>query len=214
MNYIEIPSTGAKLFEGAVVESSKYPGTRWILRNGWYSYQGKNCRGWYISSIPSKSNVPVDFEMLKTLTVISEGCCHSGFYPPHFNPPITPGPRPPGPRPPCPPGRPGNFDYSYQVDRAFITVDTEDERDYLLRNQLVPDGKIVKVNQTSDGTKYFRWNEVTQTWDIETFGIDTYKLVSEEDFDSRLVKSISTVPEVQELIEDIASETIQWNELK
>lgn len=209
MNYIEIPSTGAKLFEGAVVESSKYPVTRWILRNGWYSYQGKNCRGWYISSIPSKSNVPVDFEMLKTLTVVSEGCCHSGFHPPGFNPPISP-----GHRPPCPPGRPGTFDYSYQVDRAFITVNTEDERDYLLRNQLVPDGKIVKVNQTSDGTKYFKWNQVTQTWDIETFGIDTSKLVSEEDFDSRLVKSISTVPEIQELIEDIASETIQWNELK
>lgn len=209
MNYIEIPSTGTKLFEGTIVASSKYPGTRWILRNGWYSYQGKNCRGWYISSIPSKSNVPVDFEMLETLTVISEGCnpgCNPGCHPP--------GHRPPGPRPPCPPGGPGNFDYSYQVDRAFITVDTEAERDYLLRNQLVPDGKIVKVNQTSDGTKYFRWNQVTQTWDIETFGIDTSKLVSQEDFDSRLVKSISTVPEVQESIKDVASETIQWNELK
>ncbi len=214
MNYIEIPSTGTKLFEGTVVASSKYPGTQWILRNGWYSYQGKNCRGWYISSIPSKSNVPVDFEMLETLTVISEGCCHPGFYPPDFNPPISPGHRPPGPRPPCPPGGPGNFDYSYQVDRAFITVDTEAERDYLLRNQLVPDGKIVKVNQTSDGTKYFRWNQVTQTWDIETFGIDTSKLVSQEDFDSRLVESISTVPEVHESIKDVASETIQWNELK
>lgn len=209
MNYIEIPSTGTKLFEGTIVASSKYPGTRWILRNGWYSYQGKNCRGWYISSIPSKSNVPIDFEMLETLTVISEGCnpgCNPGCHPP--------GHRPPGPRPPCPPGGPGNFDYSYQVDRAFITVDTEAERDYLLRNQLVPDGKIVKVNQTSDGTKYFRWNQVTQTWDIETFGIDTSKLVSQEDFDSRLVKSISTVPEVQESIKDVASETIQWNELK
>lgn len=204
MNYIEIPSTGTKLFEGTIVASSKYPGTRWILRNGWYSYQGTNCRGWYISSIPSKSNVPVDFEILETLTVISEGCtpgCH------------RPVPSPPDPRPPCHPGGHGSFDKAYQLDRAFITVDTEAERDYLLRNKLVPDGKIVKVNQTTEGTKYFKWNQVTQTWEIETFGIDTSNFISSDDFNSRLVESISNDNKVKQSIKEVTNESIQWNKL-
>ena len=188
MNYIEIPSTRTKLFEGTIVASSKYPGTQWILRNGWYSYQGTNCRGWYISSIPSKSNLPVDFEILETLTVISEGC-----------------------NPGCPPGGHGSSDKAYQLDRAFITVDTEAERDYLLRNKLVPDGKIVKVNQTTEGTKYFKWNQVTQTWEIETFGIDTSNFISSDDFNSRLVESISNDDKVKQSIKEVTTESIQWN---
>lgn len=204
MNYIAIPSTGTKLFDGTIVVLSTYPGTKWIVHRGWYSYQGSNYNGWYVMSIPTQECLPLSADVLNQISVISGGSdcgCHA--HPPSSCPP------PHGPH--GPEGLSGKA--KFQLDRAFITVDTIAERDFLFKNDLIPDGKIVKVNQTTTGTKYFSWNQVTQQWDIETFGIDTSNFLAVDDFDDKLVSSIQSVEPVKDAIRVVAGSDIEWGNI-
>ncbi len=201
MNYITIPSTGTKLFDGTTVVLSTYPGTKWIVHRGWYSHQGSNYNGWYVMSIPAQECLPLSADVLNQISVISGGSacgCHT--------PPPSSCPPPHGPE-----GLGGKT--KFQLDRAFITVDTIAERDFLFKNDLIPDGKIVKVNQTTTGTKYFSWNQVTQQWDIETFGIDTSKFMAVDDFDDKLVSSIQSVEPVKDAIRVVAGSDIEWGNI-
>lgn len=195
LNYISVPGTGTKLFDGTVVALAKYPGTKWIVRQGWFSYQGQQRNGWYFCSISTQTTIPVSNEDLLTVTVISSdgcGCCPPTPCPPT---PFPPGPLgPPGPPPICNPF--SNKD-KFQVDRSFISVDTIAERDYLLQNQLIPDGKIVKVNQTKQGKMYFTWNQVISQWEEETFGPNT--LAGQTDV------NIATPADGQSLVYDATS---------
>ena len=201
MNYITIPSTGTKLFDGTTVVLSTYPGTKWIVHRGWYSHQGSNYNGWYVMSIPAQECLPLSADVLNEISVISggSGCgCHT---PPPSSCPPAHGPRVLGGK------------TKFQLDLAFITVDTIAERDFLFKNDLIPDGKIVKVNQTTTGTKYFSWNQVTQQWDVETFGIDTSKFIAVDDFDDKLVSSIQSVEPVKDAIRVVAGSDIEWGNI-
>lgn len=203
MNYISVLGTGTKLFDGTVVALAKYPGTKWIVRQGWFSYQGQQRNGWYFCSISTHTTIPVSNEDLLTVTVISYdgcGCC-------------PPTPCPPGPTGPPPMGNLFSDKDKFQVDRSFVSVDTIAERDYLLQNQLIPDGKIVKVNQTKQGTMYFTWNQVLSQWEEETFGINTDKFVTNEGLETKITETIKSSDEVKTVIKEVSQADIQWNQL-
>ena len=167
MDYLVIPDTGIKLYSGAVVELSRFPGTRWVVHLGWYNYNGSQYQGWYFCSIPAQTTIPVTEDDLRLLTIISNtgSDCE---YP--VNPGQCPGPYPPGPGPN--PGVPFTPRNAYELDRAWITVDTIAQRNEL-NQRLLPNGKIVRVNDDGTGNaQYYRWNQTTCTWESETFGID------------------------------------------
>ena len=86
--YVIIPGTGQKVYEGSVVMLYRLPNLRWILHYGYYSHNAKKQQGWYFSSIPSDTTMPVFNEDLVAMKVIDG----------------QPGPMPPAPPvPPFPP---------------------------------------------------------------------------------------------------------------
>lgn len=179
MNIITVPDTGAQLTDGTVVTLARYPGTKWIVHKGWYTFQGQQYNGWYFCSIPAQTILPISEEDLRLLTVVSgEGCepCNP-IYPPT---PCLPPPRPPAPCPPHPHPVPFTPQMAYELDRAWISVDTIAQMN-ILNTRLLPNGKIVRVNNDATGPKYFRWNQVTQSWEHESFGIDLDPYVKSED---------------------------------
>lgn len=137
-----------KLVDGTIVILSRYPGKKWITHYGWYTYNSQQYMGWYFSSIPGKTCIPInDADLIGIVIVSQPGEC-----------PCPPGPGPcppfpPGPIPPIPPGP----DIKTPDARAFISVDKIAERDALKSNQ-VCQGKIVRVNYDDEGnpdTKYY-----------------------------------------------------------
>lgn len=208
MNYIQIPGSNTKLYEGNVVTIETYPGTKWVVQNGWYIYKGLQKNGWYFCSIDTQTTLPATNDVLLNVSVVSgsNGCCQPDSSCGCHRPP------PPCPPPPCPPHQ---LDpHSFQVEHAFITVDTEAERDYLLANSLIPNGKVVKVNQTSSGTKYFTWNQVASKWEEETFGITPDKYVTTESLPGRVDQIIESSEKVHEVIKEVSAETVQWSKLE
>ena len=155
MNCIHIPGSNQVLYDGSIVILANYHNTKWIVHEGWYTYNGKQCHGWYFCEIPSQTILPVNEDDLKTLTIVDNGCgC------------------PPGPPMPPMPDRPFTPQMAWELDRAWISVPTIAHRDNL-NKRFLPDGKIVRVDEVTPGVPgYFRWDQVSQTWVDETFGID------------------------------------------
>ena len=154
-----ITDSGLELRDGTIVMLVQFPGTRWVVKHGWYTYQGNQYTGWYFSSIPTQTCLPVTDEYLKMITVVNDNC---GCKPPVCPPPF----------PPCPhPNRPHfGEDEQEMLDRTFITVNTLEDRDKL-NEKIVPDGKLVRVNSVRGVVKYYSWNLEKRTWEEETFGV-------------------------------------------
>ena len=175
MRYIRIPGTGTKLVDGSVVILTRYPELRWIVHEGWYRYEGSRHEGWYFQSIPKGDTIPVSISDLKSLEVVSGGYDDDDFRPrPHPHPPCPPHPpHPPKPEPlPDDPDKvPAKFTVGLkkQVDAAFITVETLEDRGKLLAETQV-NGKLVRVNNVDGQVKYYTYSAHTDEWhavDIE-----------------------------------------------
>lgn len=172
MNSI-MTDSGIRISNGTIVMLARYPGIKWTVRNGWYTYQGQQYTGWYFCSIGSETIIPMLDEDLALITVLSGGmgCDCNPISPVPCPPPAPYPPVPPAPpTPPCPPPDPGThakFDDhdQYQIDRAFISVNTLDERNQLSLRHLIPDGKMVRVNQAKEGEPgYYAYCAETQSW--------------------------------------------------
>ena len=87
-----ITDSGLELRDGTIVMLVQFPGTRWVVKHGWYNYQGNQYTGWYFSSIPTQTCLPVTDEYLKMITVVNDNC---GCKPPVCPPPFPPCPPPP-----------------------------------------------------------------------------------------------------------------------
>lgn len=210
MNDLTIPGTCTKIHDGTIVMLAKFPGTKWIVHNGWYTYQGKQYLGWYFCSIPAQVILPLNDEDLYMITIVSpDGCCPDP-YPPY---------------PPCPPG-PVPPDIIMQSRRAWISVETIAQRDEL-NKQLVPNGKIVRVNNVSGHPEYYRWNQVDQIWEPETFGIDVTNLVTSDDvksiikeetssdeFVTNMSNQLFTNETYNQSLNDTIDSKLQWNPIK
>lgn len=154
-----IPGTNIHLYDGSIISLSRYPGSKWIVHNGWYTYNSTQYLGWYLCSIPEQVILPADNTTLQGVCVISNTC---------------PCPTPIPPYPSCPP-TPFPPDVFWEIDRSWISVETIEDRDKL-NSRTIPNGKIVRVNNDNGVPKYYIWSTCTNSWLTETFGIpvDTY----------------------------------------
>ena len=170
MNYLSVPDSNLKLTEGTVVVLYRLPGVKWIVHYGWYSYNGGQFMGWYFSSIPSQTILPVSNEDLRMITVVPGSgsdpmpCPGPGPFPPGPTPPPGPGPGPYPPQPPSP-EVPAFFSEGLkkQLLSAFITVSTLEKLNELDTSD-IPSGKIVRVNNVDGEVKYYAWSLDSESW--------------------------------------------------
>ena len=180
MSALIVPDTGLELVDGSIVILARFPSTKWIVHHGWYTYSGQQMMGWYFCSIPANTVIPASDADLRMLTIVSNsGSCNCPSNPA----PVVPAPPAPG----CHPSSPIRGHQAWELDRAFISVNTLAERD-LLNKRLLPDGKIVRVGNDGDGPEYYRWNQVTSTWETEHFGLDPQKFLTMEQADALFLK--------------------------
>lgn len=206
--------SGIQIVDGSIVILARFPGTKWIVHKGWYSYQGNQYNGWYLSSIPSQTTMPLLDSDLIGIRVVGGNCsCPDQTFP--------------SPNPPVPGGGGGlKPEMAWELNRAWITVDTLEQLSRL-NKRLIPDGKIVRVNDTGDGTaKYYRYDQAKSIWTDEYFGIDTTDFVSKEDLSQEVkdqiddadlpnivVNVIQTNDEVHQTIKEVADSDLTWREL-
>lgn len=176
-NYIQTLDTHEKLYEGAIVNLARFPGIKWILHIGWYTYNNKSNHGWYFSSIPSQTVSPVSNQDLYQVYIISDGQGSESYDTPSSpDRPPKPGcdcdrPPYPGPYDPWDDDKPAPITMRYKrlLDAAFVSVGTVADRDRLDQDT-IPDGKIIRVNYTDEGKpKYYIWSATKkkfEDWDI------------------------------------------------
>ena len=160
--YIIVPGTQTKIFENSIVVLYRLPKVKWIVKLGNYEYNGKRRKGWYFSSLPSGTTMPVFTEDLVALRVVDGP---------------TPRPFPPGPCPPGPPTPPAPLPVIFtpedkeMIARSTITVDDLEARDKLADSNTI-DGKVVRVNDIDgQGTvEYYQWDSTNSTWVPATLG--------------------------------------------
>jgi hypothetical protein len=70
-NSIYNESTGTTIYANDVVSIPSYPDTRWVVKNGWHTVAGKQCRGWYLLSVKDKTILDLDEVGVDNLTKIS-----------------------------------------------------------------------------------------------------------------------------------------------
>lgn len=163
MNYIILPVTNRKVYEGSTVVLNRLPRVKWILSCGFYTYNDKQKKGWYFEAIPSGNVMPVFTEDLYDIKIITP---LSPVDPPiaHIPPEPTPGPTPPGPKP---------IEFTEEdkemIMRSTITVDSLEERDKLSSHDL-PEGKVVRVNDVEGHVDYFEWDRESENWIPATLG--------------------------------------------
>ena len=158
---IIIPGTDKILLDGTIVILAGFDDVKYILHNGYYNYIGEVFEGWYGVSIPDQNIIPIVVNMLVGCEVVyyPDSNCQCKY--PSGNIPYT-------------------TDDKYQLQRAFITVDTMIERDALSPNLSITDlvnGRLVRVNKPNNvdfNPKYYvyRYNEelTGAYWDDANFG--------------------------------------------
>lgn len=221
MSQLCVPNTNLKLTDGTLVQLNRFPGMKWIVHEGWYTYNNSQLYGWYFSSIPAQTIIPMNDEDLRTLQFVSTSSgsdsgnssngCNCGCD--HGNPEK---PYPPPDVDNCYP-HPKPFEIPFDIkknemlERAWITVDTISQRNKLNRRQ-IPNGKIVRVNQVKneEGPKYYAWNEVYEEWEEIFQQLDTSDFVLKKDMLSEVENKIEEI-NIPKLVSDEiqSSDTLQ-----
>ena len=142
VNYLKVPDSNIKLTDGSVVMLARFPGTKWVVHYGWYNYSGRNAMGWYFSSIPAETIIPVSNSDLQLIVLVDQGQTSDvpqSIGDPSPMIPCPPGPTP-GPTPPEPTEYEETFDILNEVDGQSDTYDglggTEEEVEEILDNIL------------------------------------------------------------------------------
>lgn len=151
--YIVVPGTNIRLYDNDIVRLTSNPNVKYIVHTGWYIYQGIQNFGWYACSLSNGSILPISAIDLTSVTLVgtyTQGSVLSDGKQVNYTRPFT------------------EHD-GVVLNRAFISVDTIDQRDNLSPAELV-DGKLVRVNNVGDGGyAYFSWSAKDQKWSDITF---------------------------------------------
>ena len=153
VNFIVIPGTDIRLYDSDIVKISNKPATKWIVHLGWYIFQDVQNYGWYFVSIKDGEVLPVTVVDLTLCTLVTTKTQGSEVYD----------------------GKVVNYTRPFTVadaeiiKRAFITVETPEQRDNLDPKKLV-NGKMVRVNNVGGAVGYYAWNESTKSWDKVDWG--------------------------------------------
>ena len=185
-DYIIIPGTNTRIYDGTVVILNRLPKTKWIVHYGYYAYAGKSQKGWYLSSIPAQTTMPLFTEDLVALRIVDRP--EPPFPPvPPFPPPYPPGP----PVPPVPTPTIFTPADKLMVDRSMISVDTLEDRDKLSSDDLL-NGKICRVSDI-DGegnTDFYAWNAETKQWEEAILG---YRYLTRDEIEQEIGTGIVSI---------------------
>ena len=67
-DYLYCEETDTKIYVNDVVTIASYPDTKWLVKNGWHIFNGRQKNGWYFVSIEDKSILPIDQVDIKDIT--------------------------------------------------------------------------------------------------------------------------------------------------
>ena len=151
--YIVIPGTDIRLYDSDIVKIDTRPNLKWIIHVGWYFYQDIQQYGWYFVSIKDGEILPVstiDLTLCSLDVLKTQGSEIYDGRVVNYTRPFTPAD-------------------AEILRRAFITVDTVEQRDNLDRQKLI-NGKLVRVNDVGGVVGYYSWNAETQTWEKVDWG--------------------------------------------
>ena len=152
VEFIVIPGTDIRLYDSDIVKLSNRPRTKWVVHLGWYTYQGVQSFGWYFVSINKGEILPVsvvDLSLCTLETIKTQGSELYDGRVTNFTRPFTPAD-------------------AEVLNRTFITVETNTQRDNLDKSKLV-NGRLVRVNNVGGVVNYYAWNAETQIWDKVDF---------------------------------------------
>ena len=151
--YIVVPGTNIRLYESDIIKISNKPRVKWVVHMGWYIYQDVQNFGWYIESIKNGEILPISVIDLTLVTLVTTKTQGSELYD----------------------GKVVNYTRPFTladaavINRAFITLETIEQRDNLDKKKLV-NGKLVRVNDVGGVPVYYSWNAETKSWDKVDFG--------------------------------------------
>lgn len=152
-DYIVIPGTNIRLYDGDIVKLSNSPKLKWIIHLGWFVYSGSQNFGWYLSGIKTGEVLPVSVIDLTTCTLVTVKTQGSEIYDGkvvNYTRPFT-------------------LSDAIILNKTFITVDTIEQRDNIDKKYLA-NGRLVRVNNVSGAPIYYAWNSETESWDAADFG--------------------------------------------
>ena len=191
MQKLFVPYSGITLYDGSIVMLERFPGRKWIVHYGWYRYLNDQQIGWYFCSIPDQSILPVTNEDLQGIIVLGDKGC-----------------RPEPPHPGC--SIPFSPEMAYELDRAWLTVETIEQRD-ALNTRIIPNGKVIKVNDTgaSNQPGYYYYDQSEQVWKEETFGIDKDSYLTKDEASTLYVNE----SEMQEFVAQSIQSNLEWKNI-
>lgn len=152
-NYIVVPGTNIRLYEGDIIKISNKPRTKWVVHMGWYIYQDVQNFGWYIESIKNGEILPVsviDLTLVSLVTVKTQGSELYDGKKVNYTRPFT-------------------LADAATLNRTFITLETIEQRDNIDKKNLT-NGRLVRVNDVGGVPIYYAWNATTSAWDKVDFG--------------------------------------------
>lgn len=196
MNELMLSDGVSYIVDGSIIIISRFPKIKWVAHYGTFQYKQKKYTGWYASSIPSQTILPLTEAELMGVSLSEDNCdCDHHCHPPYPPYPYPPHPHPPHPHPPYTP----DPEYIKMIEQAFISVEYLADRDALHDVMDVPDGKLVRVDDCGEhDTKYFRWNRAKGEWVEEKFGsIDAYTTA---EADAKFATKDSVSSEVEQQI--------------
>lgn len=180
MNSKLVLPNGLEIADGTIVKLQRFPDSIWIVKFGWYTYNNRHYNGWYFCSVPDQRTLPINPDDLKYITAVSGKLIETR--------PEVPPDTPEAVQPPPPPPTPINPEYipaffskadKALYDAAFISVENMAALAALSCRPL-PDGKIVRVNNTTSGKpEYYIWSQEIKTWDRFEFA-PSLKLAPDE----------------------------------
>lgn len=155
VNFIVIPGTDIRLYDGDIVKISNKPRVKWIVHLGWFIYQDAQSYGWYFVSIKNGEILPVSTIDLTLCTLVTTKTQGSGIEDGkvvNYTRPFT-------------------INDAQTLNRTFITLDTIEQRDNIDPKNLA-NGRIVRINDVGGAPAYYIWNSTTKEWEVfEDFSI-------------------------------------------
>lgn len=156
VEFLVIPDTNIRLYEGDVIKISNKPRTKWIVHMGWYIYQNVQNFGWHIECIKNGEILPIsviDLTLCTLVTVKTQGSEVYDGKVVNYTRPFT-------------------LEDAKVLNRTFITLETIAQRDNLDKKKLT-NGRMVRVNDVGGVVVYYAWNEAEDKWDKVDFGSGT-----------------------------------------
>lgn len=152
-NFIVIPGTNIRLYDGDVVKISGRPRIKWVVHTGWYIFNNSQNFGWYFVSIKDGEILPVSSIDLTLCTLVTVKTQGSELYD----------------------GKVVNYTRPFTIadaellNRTFITVENIEQRDNIDTKKLI-NGRLVRCNDVGGVPVYYAWNAENKVWDKVDFG--------------------------------------------